>query len=499
MIEQRDLVLVTIPFTDTPVPLYAIAQLKSVALEAGWSCRTIDLNNQFIKQIYQHRYSTDLVDWFYHETYHPGIEQFLSDMFDSMAKQILASNPKIVGISLFTYACQIATKYLCIHLRKRAPNVKIILGGSGVYDNVLGESEYIDAMKYMKLVDHHFVGDAEISFYDFLKGEKNIKGLDKPEWEEITNAQLAEIPYANFEDYDWSIYRKPIIPMTASRGCVRRCKFCSDIAHWKLFSFRTGQHIFDEMMYQKKKYGISRFHFTDALINGNVKEFRVLCGLLSEYNTANPDDKISWVSQFIFRPRRQFAEEDWRLLAGSNPLELHVGVESLDPTVRHDMGKKFDQDDMEFNLEQALKYNIQIHCMMIVGYPTEDEASIEVAKDWLRTRTRFHDIISLSWGGTMAILPGTYLDKNQEDYEIEVYGPPWQLWRSPVSTVEKRVRWWNELSDLSKELGYRTSVGIENNAVIDILSSMDHQKPVQAYSNDRALDPQTIKLVEDVL
>ena len=172
MIEQRDLVLVTIPFTDTPVPLYAIAQLKSVALEAGWSCRTIDLNNQFIKQIYQHRYSTDLVDWFYHETYHPGIEQFLSDMFDSMAKQILASDPKIVGISLFTYACQIATKYLCIHLRKRAPNVKIILGGSGVYDNVLGESEYIDAMKYMKLVDHHFVGDAEISFYDFLKGEK---------------------------------------------------------------------------------------------------------------------------------------------------------------------------------------------------------------------------------------------------------------------------------------------------------------------------------------
>ena len=494
MIEQRDLVLVTVPFTDTPIPLYAIAQLKSVALEAGWTCKTIDFNNIYVRKVEQNRYSTAIVDWFYHEKYHPGIESFILDMIDYMSNEIIAYKPKIVGISLFSYACQITTKYLCIALRKKDPNIKIILGGSGVYDNVEGESVYIDAMREMNLVDHHFVGDAEISFYDFLKGEKNIIGMDSNKWKELNNHDLTEIPYANFEDYDWKLYKSAIIPMTASRGCVRRCKFCSDIAHWKMFSFRTGQHIFDEMLYHINKYGYKHFSFTDALINGNVKEFRNLLRLLSNYNEKNYNDKITWESQFIFRPKRQFTEYDWELLAASNPKELYTGIESLDPDVRHDMGKKFNQEDMNFSFEQCLKHNINIFAMMIVGYPTENENSIQVAKDWLRDSTRFQPIVEFSFGGTMAILPGTYLDTHREDYGLEVYGPPWQLWQSTLSgsTPKKRLEWYNELVTYSKDLGYKVTSGIENSSVIHLLSSMDkNHKP--EYKNDRAADVQNYK------
>lgn len=494
MTEQRDLVLVTVPFTDTPVPLYAIAQLKSVAVKAGWNTCTIDFNNTYLKEIEWHRHSSAIVDWFYNEKYHPGIESFILDMLEKMSDEIVARKPKMVGISLFTYACQIATKYLCIALRKKDPSIKIVLGGSGVYDNLAGESLYIDAMREMNLVDHHFVGDAEISFYDFLKGEKSVVGMDSNTWKELSNNDLEEIPYANFDDYDWTLYKSPIIPMTASRGCVRRCKFCSDIAHWKLFSFRSGQHIFDEMMYQIDKYGYKHFSFTDALINGNVKEFRNLLQLLSEYNSNNPESKITWESQFIFRPQRQFKEDDWALLAGSNPKELYVGIESLDPDVRHDMGKKFDQDDMNFNFEQALKHNINIYAMMIVGYPTEDEHSIQVAKDWLSDHTHFQPIVEFSFGGTMAILPGTHLDSNRETYGLEVYGPPWQLWDSTISgsTPKKRLDWYNELTEHCKQLGYKVGSGIENSSVIHLLSSMDKEhKP--AYVNDRAVDVQNYK------
>ena len=504
MAEKKDLVLATVPYTDTPIPLYAIAQLKSVAMEAGWTCKAMDFNNEFLVPINNHRHGSALVDWFYHETYHPGCEKFILDMIHSMANRILAHKPKMVGLSLFSYASQIATKYLCLAIRRKDPSVTIVIGGSGCFDNVLGESVYVDAMHQMNLINHHFTGDAELAFYDFLKGKHDIIGMDESKWKELSNKDIAEIPFADFDDYDWTKYRTPVIPMTASRGCVRRCKFCSDIAHWKMFSFRTGQHIFDEMLFQAEKYKIKHFAFTDALINGNVREFRNLCGLLSEYNSANPDDKISWESQFIFRPQKQFKEDEWELLAGSNPTELFTGIESLDPEVRHDMGKKFNQEDLNFNLEQCLKHNIHIFGMMIVGYPTEDEHSIQVAKDWLTNNTHFQPVLEFSFGGTMAILPGTYLDNNREEYGIEVFGPPWQMWSSNKSgsTPEKRLEWWRELSGHAKELGYEIGTAHENESVVHLLSSMDHQKSLEeqpAYKNNRALDVQNYKDFHDQL
>lgn len=491
---KNDLVLVTVPFTETEIPLYAIAQLKTIALDAGWSCATIDLNNNYLSKIEDHFHSSRLVDWFYNETYYQGIEEFVLEMIDDMSNKILAHSPRVVGISLFTYGCQVATKYLCISLKQKNPNIEIILGGSGLFENVGGESKYLDSLLDMKLVDHYFVGDAELAFRDWLNGKSEVSGVNNTNWKELTNTDLNNIPYANFDDYDWSMYKTPVIPMTASRGCVRRCKFCNDIVHWKLFSFRTGQNIFDEMIHQKNKYNISHFSFTDALINGNVKEFRALCQLLADYNSENPEDKISWESQFIFRPRKQFTESDWDLLAMSNPTELSVGIESLDPEVRHDMGKKFNQEDMDFNFEQALKHNIKIYSMMIVGYPTENEQSVQVAKNWLKTRTRFQPIVQFTWGGTLAVLPGTYLDTNREQYGLNVFGPPWQLWSSELSgsTPQKRVKWWQDLIDTSKSLGYNVSSGLENASMIDWLSNAEHQQPLSEIKLNQ-FESQTVK------
>jgi hypothetical protein len=139
--------------------------------------------------------------------------------------------------------------------------------------------------------------------------------------------------------------------------------------------------------------------------------------------------------------------------------------------------------------------------MMIVGYPTEDEHSIQVAKDWLSDHTHFQPILEFSFGGTMAILPGTYLDNNREEYGLEVYGPPWQMWSSTKSgsTPEKRLKWWQDLSNHAKELGYEIGSAHENESVIHILSSMDHTQDTKAYRNDRALDVQNYKDFHDQL
>lgn len=467
---QKDLVLASVPYTETASPLMAIAVLKSIAEKANWNCIALDLNIKQYNLVKNHTQQKKLVDWFYNENYYPELEDVLFRMFDKMSDEILSYQPKIIGLSLFTYACQISAKYLCIMLKQKSPGTKIIIGGSGIFDNVLGDHSYVNDLKSMKLIDHYIIGDAENSFYDFLINQQTI-GLDDSNWKELTNEDLSNLPPPNYDDYDFSLYEFPSIPILGSRGCVRRCTFCNDIVHWKKFSYRGGEHIFNEMLMQKERYKLNDFVFSDALINGNMREFKVFLQHLAEYNDNHPNDKISWDSQFIFRPKNQFSEDDWSLLKRSNPSALQVGIESLSENVRFHMGKKFDQASLNFSLEQALKHNITIRGLMIVGYPTETREDIDISKQWLTDNVQFKDVIHFTWGGTMAVLPGTEIYNNQSKYNIVVEGPPWQNWTNTVtgSNPKQRAEWLVELSSHCKSLGYKTFCGIENETVVESL------------------------------
>jgi hypothetical protein len=466
-----DLVLVSVPYTETESPLPALGVLKSVANSANWSCHVIDFNIDCVNLIEKSYYSDKFVDFFYNENYYPQISSKLLEMFDAVSDQILAHSPKLIGLSLFSYACQVAAKYLCIELRRKSPNTKIIIGGSGIFDNVLGDHSYVNNLLEMNLIDHYIVGDAEKSFYNFLIDSHDKAGVNNTDWKELSNTELEQLPFPDYSDYEFFKYKIPAIPVTGSRGCVRSCDFCNDIVHWKKFSFRSGKNIFDEMMHQMNRHGLTDFIFSDALINGNMKEFKILIELLAEYNTANPHNKLSWDSQFIFRPKNQFPEELWKTLALANPSILRVGIESLSENIRFQMGKKFDQDSLNFGLEMALKYNVNINGMMIVGYPTETETDIEYAKQWLKQYNHFSKILKLSWGGTMAILPGTKLDQNKDKLNIKVHGPPWQNWVNTVtgSNPSQRAKWLVDLSNYSKLLGFNNSSGIENQSIVSMM------------------------------
>jgi radical SAM superfamily enzyme YgiQ (UPF0313 family) len=180
---------------------------------------------------------------------------------------------------------------------------------------------------------------------------------------------------------------------------------------------------------------------------------------------------MSWSSQFIFRPKNQFPEELWELLARSNPSNLSVGIESFSENIRFQMGKKFDQDSLNFSLEMALKYNVNISGMLIVGYPTETEKDIEYAKQWLNKYKHFSQILTLSWGGTMAILPGTKLDQMKDDLNIKISGPPWQNWVNTAtgSNPMQRAKWLNDLADYSELQGFNLKSGTENHSVVSLM------------------------------
>jgi radical SAM superfamily enzyme YgiQ (UPF0313 family) len=247
--------------------------------------------------------------------------------------------------------------------------------------------------------------------------------------------------------------------------------FCDYIEHWKKFNYRSGESIFKEMLHQNRKYGVTNFKFQDSLINGNLKEYKVLIKLLAEYNEKNKNNRFTWSSYFIFRPKNTFNEELWELTAKSGAQFLVVGVESLQEHIRYHMGKHFSNEDIEFSLEMGAKYNLYFNLLFIVGYVTETEKDIEFTIEWLRNHTNYKDNIDLSFGGTLGILPNTYLDRHKEELKIVTYGRPYQKWINieTGSNPKQRVMWNKKINAVAKELGYNVNSDLDNHYILELL------------------------------
>ena len=466
-----DVVLTSVPWTGTAIPLMAVGILKNIVIESGKTCAGLDMNANVSGWIDNHPYKDKLVDFLHNEKYHPEIKDDLFNLYESFARKLLEHNPKIVGLSLLTYVCQTSARYICYFLKKINPSVIIIIGGTGCFENFVGHSYYADELLSSGLIDYYIRGDAEKSFRAFLDGNYDYPGINSSEWEGLTREELDTFAYPDYDDYNFDLYDLKAVPIIGSRGCVRACKFCDVVEYWKKFSYRSGQGIFNEMLAQNKKYGLRSFKFQDSLINGNLKEYKILIKLLADHNEKNPDNSFKWYSFFIFRPEGQFGEDLWELTAKSGAQWLSVGVESLTEHVRYHIGKHFSNEDMDFSLKMARKYNVKFIWLMIVGYVTETQPDIDFAAQWFRDHVEYRDLMKVQLGGTLGIFPNTWLDRNKEQMNIVTFGKPYQRWNNTKtgSTPEIRVGWQQHLTRVCKELGYTLFDDVDNHYVLELL------------------------------
>jgi radical SAM superfamily enzyme YgiQ (UPF0313 family) len=304
--------------------------------------------------------------------------------------------------------------------------------------------------------------------YELLRGNDQFPGINSLEWQEMTNNDLAKLPIPDYSQYDFSIYEKKALPLIGSRGCVRKCTFCDYVANWKKFQWRTADDIFEEMLAQNAKYGIKTFKFQDALTNGSQKEFRRLCELLTKYNNTH-ETKFKWAGHYIFREWNEASERDWELVAGSGAETLAVGIENLNQDIRYAIGKKFSDQAITKHIAKAHELKITLQLLNIVGYVNETQEHIENIKRWLHNHVQYKDVIYLQWGGTLGIFPNTYLESHKEELGIEMIGSQPQQWvnRSINSTPELRAKWVEEITILSKELGYRVIETLDNHYVLE--------------------------------
>lgn len=455
-----DIVIINVPGTSSRAVPAAASVLKSAVEAHGFTCKTYDFNIRFFHE-------TPIINQFAIESYFSSgecsDEKVITDAYQLITRwaiEIIGLAPTYLGISVFTYQNRTATELFCNYIKHNS-TIKIVIGGNGLSDaQSQSDSPFGINLLDRGLIDYYIKGDGEYSLIELLKENTTFPGINATDL--VQTGDIDKLPFPNFDNYNLSLY-EPLLPITGSRGCIRHCSFC-DVHEHSRYKYRSGQRIVEEIIALSVKYQIYEFYFTDSLINGNLKEFKIMCESLAEYNLSH-EQKITWTGFFIVRGPKAHFKNYWQLIKDSGGKELRIGVETGSDSVRAHMNKKFTNLDLDYTMEMLAEYQISCMFLLVVGYPTE---TLEDFNQTLLMFNRYikyanHTIIDVTIGSTLSILVGTPLYKNAADDNIELdkHENNWIAHNNPELTLIERLRRVDVLKAYLDKLGYKLNNSTE--------------------------------------
>lgn len=375
--------LISPPVWTIETPPLNIAYLKAYLKSNGYSVKCFDVNTELFHKVNtenkvywkQNYYRMWQDNKLYKKMVFPKIVKANIDFF---VDKILSFKPDIVGISVYS-AC--FTKTIIRKIKEKDPNILIVLGGQTCVDQLQGSH-----LKKSKDIDIIVKGEGEITLkkvidifakegkVEYCKGCLIRKGrsfVNCGEDERIKD--MDGLPYPDFDDFDLNIYfhdfesQQPsnALPILLSRGCNNRCDFCLQRVVWKNKLYvRKAENVFDEMVHNKKKYGVSKFVFADLLINENLKELEKLCDLIIENNFS-----CSWWGGAKIDKKMDINLFKKMRKAGCHHLAL--GIESASDNVLKAMCKPYTSNDTKNFLKMMKEAGITVGSNIIIGHPSE--------------------------------------------------------------------------------------------------------------------------------
>ncbi len=178
------------------------------------------------------------------------------------------------------------------------------------------------------------------------------------------------IPYLAVNKYVESI------GVETKRGCCYHCGYCSyPKLSGRCMRLREPKDVVDEILFLKKRYGVTRIHFTDSIVNFPASHLDAICEELLRRNTG-----IHWSG--FFR-EDLFTPENARLYAASGCESFSLSPDGL-------CQKHLDMLDKHIRVEQILstaeilsRIGITTVYHYLVNLPGESPRTIRESKQMI--------------------------------------------------------------------------------------------------------------------
>ncbi|MFH1478242.1 MAG: radical SAM protein [Candidatus Omnitrophota bacterium] len=369
---QQKILLTILPVFYPMMPPLGLSYLESFLIEKGIHADILDINNIF----YNLASGSLKKDWSIscnsalEKNILSLLEKDFPEKFDDVINKLLSCD--IIGFSCFKSNFSSTIKIIKF-IRSKKPLTKIILGGPEIarlffkYNGSFPE-------EIKNLVDHIVVGEGELSLFDLIKGPDNATN-ETSCFKELKCLDDASFP--KYRSIDISSYPKKTISLLLSRGCIKKCSFCSERLLYKRFRARSIESLMDEVEYHKLHNKIARnFVFNDSMINADLGK---LDGLSEEI--IRNFRSIPWEAQICIR--KDMPKELFEKIKKSGCYNLFVGLESGCDRTLLNMNKGFTTSDAVIFFKDLQDAGLRFGISMITGYPGETEKDFEESLEFL--------------------------------------------------------------------------------------------------------------------
>jgi len=350
------------------------------------------------------------------------LEFQLSDWAADVVEQVLAKQPRIVGVGVYVWNATQALQVVRA-LKQVAKDTVVVIGGPEV-------SHEADQQEICALADHVVQGEADVAFRELceqlLRGETPSKCIvaKTPHYTELQS------PYDEYTDEDIA---HRIIYVESSRGCPFTCEFC--LSALDVPVRKPELDLFLEAMQRLFDRGVRHFKFVDRTFNLGIESSTRILRFFRE----------RWVEgmflHFELIPDRlpeALRNEIAAMPAGG--LQFEIGVQTLDDATSDRISRRQNVGKLEDNV-RWLRANTSahLHVDLIVGLPGEDEASFARGFDQLWALGP-HEIQV----GILKRLRGTPIIRHDEEHAMAYsQQPPYDVLQTaamPFVTVQRLKR-----------------------------------------------------------
>jgi radical SAM superfamily enzyme YgiQ (UPF0313 family) len=265
-------------------------------------------------------------------------------------------------------------------IRDCNPNCRLVLGGptardaphNGIFDYVLmGYSECSVINLAQHLLD------------PLVPLEKKYRSVYGPTIVNDSRAENYDFSGCTmrYEDHDVILPNETLV-LEVARGCIFKCAFCSYPLNGKkkLDFIRSMDLMYQELMDNYQRFGVSRYIFSDDTVNDSVEK----CQMLHEMSQRLPFELEWWGYLRLDLLAAHPETIDW--LFGAGLRGAWFGIETLHPPTAKIIGKGGDRKklfDAVRRIKSCYGNQVDLHGSFIYGLPREPISSLESTTEFL--------------------------------------------------------------------------------------------------------------------